>query len=246
MANLKFQIVLLLITSYLLLASTPVALAATTPTPTCKPLFGGGIYNCNGSKLTVDKTVQDVQSGSFVQNLGVNDAHYSPESTVAFRIVVKNPSSDTIKNITVKDTLPQYVTYATGDGKYDSATKSLTITLASLPGGKTQTYDIKAKVANIKDLPQDQAVMCLTNQVIVKNADQTISDNAQFCIQRQATVGNTTQTTQNTSKGGQVVYPVTVNQTVKKTPPTGPEALALIALAPAGLFGAFLRRKAGK
>jgi uncharacterized repeat protein (TIGR01451 family) len=203
--------------------------AAAAPTPTCQPIFGGGKYTCSTGSLTVDKTVQDVQSGAFVQNLGVNDAHYSPESTVTFRIIVKNPGNDTIKNITIKDTFPKYLTYTSGEGKYDSGSRALTIPLGSLAGGKSQSYDIKAKVAKVQDLPQDQSVICLTNQALVKTADQTISDNAQFCIQRQASVGTSplktnTQplTTTSTSKGGQIVYPVTTNQTITKTPPTGP------------------------
>lgn len=217
--------------------------AATTPTPTCQPIFGGGTYTCNGGTLTVDKTVQDVQSGSFVQNLGVNDAHYSPEATVTFKIQVKNTGTSTIKNITIKDTFPQYTSYASGTGKYDSAAKTLTITLSSLDGGKTQSYEIKGKVVKLAELPQDQSIVCATNQVSVRTTDQSISDTAQFCIQRQAAVGGNPNGTTIT-KGGQIVYPVNTNTKVTKTPPTGPEALALFALAPAGLLGTFLRRKA--
>ena len=222
--------------------------AQTTPSPTCQPLYGGGAYNCSSKNLSVDKTVQDPQSGVFVQNLGVNDAHYSPESTVTFRVLVKNTSNQALKNITIKDTLPKYLTYTSGEGKYDNTTKTLTITLASLDGGKSKSYDIKAKVAKIQDLPQDQSVSCLTNQTNVKTGDQSASDNVSFCLQRQATVGtsNITYPTPTVTKGGQVVYPVTTNQTITRTPPTGPEALALFALAPLAGLGQFLRRKASK
>lgn len=246
------------IASTFLLSSASFTNAATTPTPTCKPIFGGGSYNCTSNGLTVDKTVQDAQSGVFVQNLGINDSHFTPESTITFRIIVKNTSSESINSITLKDTFPQYITYTSGDGKYDSSSKSLTISLSSLKKGESKQYDIKAKVAKVQELPQDQSVICLTNQALAKSSDQTISDNTQFCVQRQAgvtviptnttkgNVVNPTPTIPSVSKGGQVVYPITVNQSVTKTPSTGPEALALFALAPAGLLGSFLRRKAAK
>lgn len=215
-------------------ALTPVASADTA----CTPIYGGGQNCIQTDKLTVDKTVQNPSSKEFVNNLGVNDPKYGPDSTVLFKISVKNNNSAAVTNVKVTDVLPQYIDYVSGGTSYDKNSKTVTINVDRLHPGETKTFEIRGKVVAANALPNDKGITCLINQAAATVGNETSQDNAQFCVQKQVLTE-----TQPETKGGLKVYPA---PQVTQTPPTGPEALALAALLPTGLTGFFLRRKASK
>src|SRR3989344_1052804 len=95
----------------------------------CQPIYGGGETCVQVGNVFVNKTVQNPQSNSFVDNLGVNDPKYSPSSNVTFHITVTNNGGNTISKITVKDILPQFVNFVSGPGSFDSNSKTLTFEL---------------------------------------------------------------------------------------------------------------------
>jgi|SRR3989344_727306 len=200
----------------------------------CQPIYGGGQTCIQVGNLLVNKTVKNPQSGAFVDNLSVNDPKYAPSSTVTFKITVTNTGSGNISKATVKDTLPNFVTFVSGPGSFDANTKVLTFEVGNLGAGQSQTFDIQAKVADSGSLPADQGITCVVNQVSGTADSMQSSDNAQFCVEK-LVLGVT--------KGGLKVFPA---PQVTTTPPTGPEMFALIGLIPAGGFGMFLRRKTSK
>ena len=71
----------------------------------------------------------------FVDNLNMNDPKYSPSSTAVFQITVTNTGSGTISKTTVKDTLPNYVTFVSGPGSFDANSKVLTFEVNNLDAG---------------------------------------------------------------------------------------------------------------
>lgn len=208
----------------------------TSASSSCQPIYGGGETCVQVGNISINKTVKNPSTGSFVDNLSVNDPKYSPTSTVNFQITVTNTGNGNISSTTVKDTFPNYVTFVSGpkDGKFDSNSKVLTFTVGNLAAGASQTFDVSAKVADQGSLPADQGVTCVVNQVnATSNDNQQSSDNSQFCIEKPTP----------TTKGGLKVFPAPA---VVTTPSTGPEMLPLIGLIPSGLFGIFLRRKSLK
>ena len=154
---------------------------------------------------------------------------------MTFNITVANTGSSTINKVTVKDTLPQFVSFTSGPGSFDSNTKVLTFDVNDLKAGETKTFTIVAKITDAGQLPADQGITCVVNQALAtaENGQQS-SDNSQFCIQKPV-LGET--------KGGLKVFPAPA---VTTTPSTGPEMLPLIGLIPTGLFGFLLRRKTSK
>ena len=129
---------LLLATTIVVTALTPVssAMAAVTPTPTvtvtptatptptgtsCNPTYGQG-GTCETTIITLDKKVAHPQTGTFVDNLGVNDPKFAAEQSVPFKLTVTNTGTASVSAVTVKDTLPSYVTYESG-GSYDSTNR---------------------------------------------------------------------------------------------------------------------------
>lgn len=201
----------------------------------CQPIYGGGQTCIQVGNILINKTVQNPQTAAFVDNLNINDPKFAPASSVKFNITVTNTGSSTINKTTVKDTLPQFVSFVSGSGSFDFNTKILTFDVGNLAAGESRTFTIAAKVADGGQLPADQGITCVVNQAMAtaENGQQS-SDNSQFCIQKPV-LGET--------KGGLKVFPAPA---VTTTPSTGPEMLSLIGLIPTGLFGFLLRRKASK
>jgi len=216
----------LIITAAALLAFAPQAYAAGN----CEIIYGGGEVCPPSLNFTINKTVQAPnKGGSYVDNLGVNDAKYAPTNTINFQVEIKNTGNKRIEKIEVTDELPQYLTFVQGVGTYNKDTRKLTFTVNNLDPDKSVAYTIVTKAAEAKDLPSDSGVICVTNHVrAVADNNSTAGDNASVCIEKQV-LGTTPK-----------VYPGSKAYT---TPATGPESLAIIGLIPTGLAGFFLRRR---
>lgn len=198
----------------------------------CQAVYGGGEVCPPSIKFTLDKKVQNPSNGQFVDNLSVNDPKFGATQTITFQITVTNTGSDEMKDVTVTDTLPQHVSFVSGPGSYDQGKNTLTIKINSLAAGKSQTFDIVTKAAEVKNLP-NQDVVCVTNMArVTESRGSEATDNAQLCIEKKVTT--------TTGKGGPVVQPPVK---VTQTPETGPEMFSLFALIPAGATGLYLRRK---
>lgn len=230
----------------------------------CQPIYGGGQTCVQTGNIVVDKKVMHPQNTSqFVDNLGINDPKFGPESTVNFQIVVTNKGQATLQTVQVKDVLPQHVQFVSGGGNYDQNSRTLTFDVTDLKPNESRTFTITAKVVPSNQLPVDQGVVCVVNQAIATSNGQTAQDNAHMCIQKSAPPvqpqpqqpqkggpvtqpqqpaqpGVTVVPGQPVTKGGQKVFP---QPQVVQTPSTGPEMLPLIGLIPTGVLGYFLRRK---
>lgn len=201
----------------------------------CQEIYGGS-QNCTTSyTFTVQKLVQvpGKSGGNYISNLSINDAKYAPNSTVNFQIKVTNTSSQTIPTITITDVFPQYLSYVSGGGNFDTNAKTLTFTVNNLGAGETKTFNVTGKLADASLLPADQGVVCLINKANgTDNNGAVNSSSSQFCVEKQ--VLGTSYPVYET-KGG-----------ITATPATGPEMLPLMALIPGGLGGLLLRRKSIK
>ena len=199
----------------------------------CQPIYGGGQTCVQVGNVFINKTVLKPGSSDFVDNLGINDPKYSPASNVTFHITVTNNGGDTVSKVTVKDVLPQFVSFVSGPGSFDSNTKVLTFDVGNLAAGESRTFTIAAKVADADKLPSNQGITCVVNQAMsTADNNQQSSDNSQFCIGKPV-LGEPT-------KGGLKVFP---SQPITKTPATGPEMLGLLGLIPSAITGFFLRKK---
>jgi len=217
----------------LFLLSTSFTFAAGTTT--CTPVYGGGQTCVTSGNLAINKTVANPKTNEMVDSLGVNDPKYAPENVVPFRLVVTNNGGTKLSNIEVKDIFPQFVQFVTGMGSFDKNTKTLSFKIDSLNPNESKTFPVQGKIAPASQLPQDQGTVCVVNQTSASSEGQTSQDNAQFCIEKKVLPAQT--------KGGKEVFPLPKAQV---TPPTGPEALSLLALFPLGAAGYLLRKKTNK
>jgi uncharacterized repeat protein (TIGR01451 family) len=238
----KNIIVIALTAGLLSLSSFVSAVSADTSNGvSCQPIYGGGETCVQVGNIVINKTVKNPSTGAFVDNLNVNDPKYSPTSTATFQITVTNTGGGTIAKTTVKDTLPNFVTFVSGPGSFDSNSKVLTFEVNNLGAGQSQTFTVTAKIADAGSL--SQSVTCIVNQVTATAEKNQSSDNSQFCIEKGAQPTPTQVPGEPVSKGGKKVFPA---PEVKTTPPTGPEMFSLVGLIPAGAVGMFLRKKASK
>lgn len=200
----------------------------------CQTVYGGGQTCTSSVKFTLNKLVQNPgKGGSFVDNLTVNDVKYTAGKTVNFKIVVTNTGSSTLTNVSVVDTFPQYINFATGAGNYDANSKKLAFTISSLAAGKSQEFILTGKVVDENQLPTTAGITCVTNTARAVDATGAAADDSsQVCIQKNV-FG---------APAPEVFQKVAVNQ----VPATGPELFSLIALIPTGLAGIMLRRKSSR
>lgn len=199
----------------LLLGSSTLAFGAGTSN--CQVIYGGGEVCPPEVKFTIDKKVMSpTKGGNLVDNLSVNDPHFTAEQNVTFQITVKNTGSKEV-TLNVEDVMPPHLTHVSGD-----LSNSVT-----LKANEEKVLTIVAKVVGNENLPANQSVVCVTNVARAKdNSGATAEDSAQLCIE----------------KGSKVVMQPKIP--AKNIPDTGPEMLALAILPPLGAAGLYLRRKA--
>lgn len=228
-------IVFSLVTAFMFLKTVP-SFAAVS----CQPIYGGGQTCIQVGKLVINKTVLSPVSNVFVDNLGINDVKFQPSSSVTFQLVVTNISDSDISRVEVKDTFPNFVNFTSGPGAFDTNSKTLTFSFDNLKKGESRTFTLQGTVVAANQLPADQGVVCVVNQVSAKSepSNESASDNAQFCIEKQV-IGVQVPS----GKGGPEVIPQKPVAPSVGIPKTGPELLPLIALVPMGAFGAYLRKK---
>ena len=215
------------------LATTGLAFADGTGsgTSSCQVIYGGGEVCNNQTKFSINKLVAIPGKSDFIDNLNINDAKYSAGQTVPFKIIITNTGNTKIGHIKVTDSLPQYLTFVSGDGAWDANARTITFNVNDLDAGRAQQFMINAKVSDNNQLPQDQGSLCVVNQVnAFEDKGSTASDSSQICITRQ--VALTTPTPE-----------IFTTVPVKKIPNTGPEMLPLLGLIPAGISGYFIRKK---
>ncbi len=202
----------------------------------CQPIYGGGQTCVSTGSISVNKTVMNPQTSKMVDNLGINDPKYAPGYIVTFQIALTNTSNSVISHTDVKDTFPQFITFSSGPGNFDEASKTLTFGVDNLGAQETRVFNVLGRVADTSNLPDAQSIVCVVNQVsAITSQNSTTQDNAQFCIQKQAPIQQTTTTT----KGG---FPILSPVAVYATPSTGPESLVLFSLIPTGIAGWMLKK----
>ncbi len=206
-------------------------------TPNCEQIFGGGITCEQNEPITVNKQIQNPANQQYVDSLPPDAPAFKPGETVRFKLTVANTGNNSVSNIAVSDILPVYLDYAKGSGKYDAKTRTFSFTIDELAGKSNKVYFVEAKVSSADKLPNSPQISCVINQARVVANRKTSQDNVKACV----TKATTPATISVTSKGGLPIYPPTQS---KSTPETGPEALALIGLAPLGALGFYLRSKA--
>ncbi|MBI4226071.1 hypothetical protein HY612_03060 [Candidatus Roizmanbacteria bacterium] len=122
----------------------------------------------------------------YVDNLSPSDPRFAPEQEIFFKIKVKNTSDLKIKNVIVKDFLPDFVDFKEGTGEFDKATRTLTIDDAGdFEVDEEKLFFIKVKVVEQDELPADQGIVCVVNKAQAFDGGVSDEDTAQFCVEKE-------------------------------------------------------------
>jgi uncharacterized repeat protein (TIGR01451 family) len=220
-----------LATSLITLALLTAAKMSYAAGSNCQIIYGGGEVCNNNLQFSINKMVGVPNTSNFAENLTVNDAKYTAGASVPFKIIITNTGGTKIGHIKVTDSLPQFLTWVSGDGSWDANARKITFDINNLDAGRAQQFIINVKVVDNNQLPQDQGTVCVVNQVnAFEDSGVTAADSSQVCITRQVVV--TTPTPE-----------IFTTVPPKKIPNTGPEMLPLLGLIPAGITGFVLRKK---
>lgn len=159
-------------------------LAPSVGAQTCTTQYGGDA-TCPPTDISINKMVsQPVTKGgvsTFVENLGATQP-FAPEQDVMFRLVVTNTSGHALSRVTVKDVLPQYLTFVSGAGSYDANTRTLTVVLENMAASESRTIDFVAKFVPATQFPAGQSAFCVTNYAEVRAENRFDDDTAQACV----------------------------------------------------------------
>ncbi len=218
----------------LFVGSTAYAAGSAAGTSNCQVVYGGGEVCNTPVKFTINKMVQTPGKGggNFVDNLRINDARFVSGQDVNFKIAIQNTGNNDISNLNVVDSLPDFFTFKSGTGKFDSNARTLTWDTGKITVNQTLEYIVTLTVVSDDKLPSNQGVICLINTVrATENSGAVADDSSQTCVQKQVITTTTTTPT----VFGQVP--------VKSIPSTGPELYSLIGLIPMGAAGIFLKKR---
>lgn len=241
----QFVAVIAIVSS--LIVTTPTAHAAITlPTPTCVPIFGGGSTCEQQAPIVVNKQVRDQATGKYVDSLSTP---YTPGQQITFHIFVTNISGKDLSGISIQDIFPSYLTFAFGDGKFDTASQTFTASITSLPKDQSKVISVTGTVIAADKLPATPSPLCISNIATASQGGKTSTDASRFCIDQHIppTPAGTSDTTRNsqgtTTKGGLPIY---TQIPAKKTPATGPEDIGYVGLAVSAIGGLYLRSRKPK
>lgn len=154
-----------------------------------------GPYGPGGKPLTIlidkkiGKPTGETKGGlpmvEYVDNLTVSDYKFQPNQEIYFQLTVKNTSTVSLTDVTVKDYLPAYLEPIEGPGTYDSNSKTITISAGDFSPNQEKVYRLKMKIFPQERLPADKGLFCLVNKADASNNGVYDDDTAQFCIEKQ-------------------------------------------------------------
>ena len=121
----------------------------------------------------------------YVDNLSPSDPRFLPDQEVFFKIKVKNTSDVKLKDVTVKDFLPDFVEPIEGQGTFNDETREITIPAGDIEIDEEKVFFIKVKVLAQEELPEDQGLICVVNKAQAFDGGVSDEDTAQFCVEKE-------------------------------------------------------------
>lgn len=161
----------------------------------CTDQYGGTVA-CQPVDLTINKEVQNPQTGAFVEN--ITTPLFSSGNIVVFKLTVTNASGETFRPVTVTDSVPENfriddTQVATTDPATVSVAmdkKSVTITLNSLPA--SQSVDLFLWTHLVGPYPTTDS-FCRTNttRATAPARPKGDDDTATVCVQTKVMAATT-------------------------------------------------------
>lgn len=134
---------------------------------------------CPPIEIDVDKKVQDPRDGRFVDNLDFTDHEFFAGDEVVFRIRMENTGERDFDRVEVRDTLPSFLEFVSGDLDFD---------ITDFDRNEVEERDIRVRVVSEDRFPKDKDVICDFNEVAVKADGIEDKDTSRICVSRREVV----------------------------------------------------------
>jgi len=154
----------------------------------CETQYGGGETCVRTGELQIDKEVCkaktdssgrflecDLDHDEFIDNFNIDDPRFATNQEIVFKLKIKNVGDDTLFNIDVTDTLPDYLFFSGGStGEF---------TIDKLNPGEEFVKFIRTRVVAESMLPAEKSLICMVNtaEAEADNGEHD-KDTAQICI----------------------------------------------------------------
>ncbi len=161
-----------LLPSILVLSAFLISPVSAKAAERCESQYGGGEICVKTGELQIDKEVWDPDSGRFVDNLGIQNHKFTTAEIVTFKLNIKNVGDETLHDIEVTDTLPDFLFFIEGE------TGSFKID--RLNPGESFEKTLKAQVKAESELTIP--TVCVVNTAEARAGEEHDKDTAQICL----------------------------------------------------------------
>ena len=142
----------------------------------CETQYGGNEVCVTTGQLQINKKVWDPDNSDWVDNLYITSHKFQTGDTVRFKLTVKNVGDNTLHNVKVIDTLPNFLFF--------TGTTASEFTIDHLDPDETEDFEVEARVVSESQLTVNEA--CDVN-IAEANSDEDEhdKDTAKLCVTKQ-------------------------------------------------------------
>lgn len=139
----------------------------------CETQYGGNEVCVTTGQLQINKKIWNSDNSEWVDNLSITSHKFQTGDTVRFKLTVKNVGDNTLHNVKVVDTLPNFLFF--------TGTTASEFKMDYLNPDESRDFEVEARVVSESQLTVDQA--CDVN-VAEANSDEDEhdKDTAQLCV----------------------------------------------------------------
>jgi len=133
------------------------------------------------TQLIIDKRIKATET-SWQDNLTASEKVFKAGDLLDFEIKVKNSGDKDLKNITVKDILPSFLSLIFAPAKDEDKNNEIVWKIENLSAGKEQTFRLRAEVK--KDFQAEtEGNFCAQNKAeAAAESGEKDSDTTSFCL----------------------------------------------------------------
>lgn len=129
--------------------------------------------------------MSDLSLTSFTDSLTSTNEHYIGDDPIIFKILVTNTGTAVVKNITVTNTIPDYlIPHRPELNGWSPTSKTVTYQIDYLYPNKFNDHMIPMKVIPNDDIPGAPRTICVDNSAQVTSGGSNSRDSSTFCMEK--------------------------------------------------------------
>lgn len=139
----------------------------------CETQYGGNEVCVTTGELQINKKIWNSDNSEWVDNLYITSHKFQTGDTVRFKLTVKNVGDNTLHNVKVVDSLPNFLFF--------TGTTASEFKIDYLNPDESRDFEVEARVVSESQLTVDQA--CDVNVAeATSDEDEHDKDTAQLCV----------------------------------------------------------------